>query len=173
MSRRRSGLSHRSGIRGIGNHRVPNYELPSKHPRADLPRPDRHCSVPAPGLDADNDVVIALTHIGSPEPGERGDRQQRRHLLRQPRWRASTPSSAATGHTNPASGFGLYIVPPGGSWPGPTTRSASTTRTATTHPGEVIFGLLPTEVAATTWCRKAGRYITWTCDRRGPDPSRP
>ena len=28
-------------ILGIGNHRVPSYELPEQHPRADLHRPDR------------------------------------------------------------------------------------------------------------------------------------
>lgn len=51
-------------ILGIGNHRVPNYELPSNIPGLTFSNPIDVAAEYAPDLKATSDVVIALTHIG-------------------------------------------------------------------------------------------------------------
>jgi 2',3'-cyclic-nucleotide 2'-phosphodiesterase (5'-nucleotidase family) len=51
-------------ILGIGNHRVPNYELPSNIPGLTFTNPISETQVRAPALKAGHDAVIALTHIG-------------------------------------------------------------------------------------------------------------
>jgi 2',3'-cyclic-nucleotide 2'-phosphodiesterase (5'-nucleotidase family) len=51
-------------ILGIGNHRVPNYELPSNIPGLTFTNPISETLTRAPVLHAANDVVVALTHIG-------------------------------------------------------------------------------------------------------------
>ena len=51
-------------ILGITNHRVPNYELPSNIVGLTFSNPIKTAQEEAPALSANNDVVIALTHIG-------------------------------------------------------------------------------------------------------------
>lgn len=51
-------------ILGITNHRVPNYELPSNIPGLTFSNPITTGQALAPKLKANNDVVVALTHIG-------------------------------------------------------------------------------------------------------------
>ncbi len=51
-------------ILGIGNHRVPNYELPSNIPGLTFTNPISTALQLVPQLKSENDVVIALTHIG-------------------------------------------------------------------------------------------------------------
>lgn len=51
-------------ILGITNHRVPNYELPSNIQGLTFSNPITTAQNDVPGLRANNDVVIALTHIG-------------------------------------------------------------------------------------------------------------
>ncbi len=49
---------------GIGNHRVPNYELPSNIPGLSFAYPITSAQENSDLLRPDNDIVIALTHIG-------------------------------------------------------------------------------------------------------------
>lgn len=51
-------------ILGITNHRVPNYELPSNIVGLTFSNPIDTAAADVPALRANNDVVIALTHIG-------------------------------------------------------------------------------------------------------------
>ena len=51
-------------VLGITNHRVPNYELPSNIPGLTFSNPIDKAAELAPVLAADNDAVVALTHIG-------------------------------------------------------------------------------------------------------------
>jgi 2',3'-cyclic-nucleotide 2'-phosphodiesterase (5'-nucleotidase family) len=51
-------------ILGLGNHRVPNYELPSNIVGLTFSNPITTAQNDVPALRANNDVVIALTHIG-------------------------------------------------------------------------------------------------------------
>ena len=72
-------------ILGITNHRVPNYELPSNIVGLTFTNPITTGQQYAPQLKANNDVVIALTHIGfTDQPQERRSRQQRRYQLGRP-----------------------------------------------------------------------------------------
>ncbi|HOT92852.1 MAG TPA: 5'-nucleotidase C-terminal domain-containing protein [Anaerolineae bacterium] len=54
-------------ILGIGNHRVPNYELPSNIPGLTFTNPITEAQARVPALRTENDVVVALTHIGFTE----------------------------------------------------------------------------------------------------------
>lgn len=54
-------------VLGIGNHRVPNYELPSNIPGLTFTNPITETEARVPALRAANDVVVALTHIGFTE----------------------------------------------------------------------------------------------------------
>jgi uncharacterized repeat protein (TIGR01451 family) len=54
-------------VLGIGNHRVPNYELPSNIPGLTFTNPITEAQARVPALRAANDVVVALTHIGFTE----------------------------------------------------------------------------------------------------------
>jgi len=51
-------------ILGIGNHRVPNYELPSNIVGLTFTNPIMAAQSRAPALKSQNDIVVALTHIG-------------------------------------------------------------------------------------------------------------
>jgi uncharacterized repeat protein (TIGR01451 family) len=51
-------------ILGLGNHRVPNYELPSNILGLTFTNPIDEAAARVPALDAANDAVVALTHIG-------------------------------------------------------------------------------------------------------------
>ncbi|MBI4928834.1 MAG: 5'-nucleotidase C-terminal domain-containing protein, partial [Anaerolineae bacterium] len=52
------------GILGIGNHRIPNYELPSNIPGLTFSNPLEKAAALVPGLDSTSELLIALTHIG-------------------------------------------------------------------------------------------------------------
>ncbi len=54
-------------ILGIGNHRIPNYELPSNIPGLTFTNPITEAQARVPALQATNDAVVALTHIGFTE----------------------------------------------------------------------------------------------------------
>ena len=54
-------------VLGIGNHRVPNYEMPSDIAGLTFTNPITEAQTRAPALKATNDIVIALTHIGFTE----------------------------------------------------------------------------------------------------------
>jgi 2',3'-cyclic-nucleotide 2'-phosphodiesterase (5'-nucleotidase family) len=54
-------------VLGIGNHRVPNYEMPSDILGLTFTNPVTEAQGRAPALKAANDIVIALTHIGFTE----------------------------------------------------------------------------------------------------------
>ena len=51
-------------VLGIGNHRVPNYELPSNILGLTFTNPITEAATQVPSLRSENDVVVALTHIG-------------------------------------------------------------------------------------------------------------
>ena len=54
-------------VLGIGNHRVPNYEMPSDILGLTFTNPITEAQNRAPALKAANDIVVALTHIGFTE----------------------------------------------------------------------------------------------------------
>jgi len=107
-------------ILGIGNHRVPNYELPSNIPGLTFSDPLTKAQELSDQLRPSNDVVIALTHIGFTEDPKsvEVDKNVDTNLAK-----TVTGLDAIVGghsHTNPASGFGpskylpTYVVDPDG-----------------------------------------------------------
>lgn len=95
-------------ILGIGNHRVPNYELPSNIPGLTFFDPIVTAQQAVPGLRANNDVVISLNHIGFTEDPKsvEVDKNVDTNFV------ANVPGVdaviSAHSHTNPATGFGAY-----------------------------------------------------------------
>jgi 5'-nucleotidase len=100
--------SVRVAILGIGNHRVPNYELPSNIPGLTFSNPISKTQELSDQLRASNDIVLALTHIGFTEnPGSvEIDTNVDTNLAKI----VSGVDLIIGGHshTNPATGFGPY-----------------------------------------------------------------
>jgi 2',3'-cyclic-nucleotide 2'-phosphodiesterase/3'-nucleotidase len=95
-------------ILGIGNHRVPNYELPSNIPGLTFSDPIARTQELSTLLRPTNDVLIALTHIGFTEnpASVEVDANVDTNLVA-----LTTGIDAVIGghsHTNPATGFGTY-----------------------------------------------------------------
>jgi 2',3'-cyclic-nucleotide 2'-phosphodiesterase (5'-nucleotidase family) len=95
-------------ILGIGNHRIPQYELPSNIPGLTFTNPITKAQQLSTALGATNDVVIALTHIGFTEnpASVEVDANVDTNLVA-----TVTGLDAVVGghsHTNPATGFGAY-----------------------------------------------------------------
>ncbi len=95
-------------ILGIGNHRIPIYELPSNIPGLTFTNPIVETQNRAPALKAANDAVIALTHIGFTEDPKsvEVDANVDTNLAA-----VTTGVDVIIGshsHTNPTTGFGDY-----------------------------------------------------------------
>lgn len=95
-------------ILGIGNHRIPNYELPSNIPGLTFTDPLVKAQELSDLLNPTNDVVIALTHIGFTEDPKsvEVDKNVDTNMAS-----SITGLDAIIGghsHTNPATGFGAY-----------------------------------------------------------------
>ncbi len=95
-------------ILGIGNHRIPNYELPSNIPGLTFSNPLAKAQELADQLSPTNDVVVALTHIGFAENPSSVEVDTNVDVNM-----AMTVSGLDTiigghSHTNPATGFGAY-----------------------------------------------------------------
>ena len=95
-------------ILGIGNHRIPNYELPSNIPGLTFTDPIAKTQELADLLNPTNDVVIALTHIGFTEDPKsvEVDANVDTNLAM-----VTSGVDAIIGghsHTDPSKGFGLY-----------------------------------------------------------------
>lgn len=152
----------RVAILGIGNHRVPNYELPSNIPGLSFPNPITTAATWAPALKAQNDVVIALTHIGfttNPASVEVDDNVDT--------YLADNVNNidviiGSHSHTSPKTGFGPYkFLPTMLGSPDGTPVLVTQAYRYNTFLGEVVVGLLPKAGKAGAYdiVSKAGRYI--------------
>jgi 2',3'-cyclic-nucleotide 2'-phosphodiesterase (5'-nucleotidase family) len=153
----------RVAILGIGNHRVPSYELPSNIPGLSFLNPIDTAAEYAPMLAQRNDVVIALTHIGfttnpaSVEVDENVDT-----FLAQSVDDIDVIIGSHS-HTNPASGFGDYkFLPTILGSPDATPVLVTQAYRYNTTLGEVVIGLLPKSDVKGAYevISQAGRYIT-------------
>lgn len=95
-------------VMGIGNHRIPNYELPSNIPGLTFTNPISKALELSAVLAPDNDAVVALTHIGFTEmPGSvEVDNNVDTYMA------ANVPGIdlilGGHSHTNPVTGYGAY-----------------------------------------------------------------
>jgi 2',3'-cyclic-nucleotide 2'-phosphodiesterase (5'-nucleotidase family) len=152
-------------ILGIGNHRVPNYELPSNIVGLTFTDPIVEAQRLAPGLKAANDAVIALTHIGftsNPKSVE-VDTKVDTNLAAQ-----TTGVDVIIGghsHTDPsrqtdASGDYLYL-PAFVAAPDNTPVLINQAYRYNSYLGQVVLGMLP-EAGGWRVIARAGRYIPVT-----------
>jgi 2',3'-cyclic-nucleotide 2'-phosphodiesterase/3'-nucleotidase len=146
-------------ILGIGNHRVPNYELPSNIPGLTFTNPITETTMRAPALKAGHDAVIALTHIGfttNPKSVEVDDNVDT-NLAAQ-----TTGVDAIIGghsHTNPAAPETPYKYLPAfvGNPSGAPVIINHAYRYNNTL-GTVVLGLLPKTGGGYNVVARAGRY---------------
>ncbi|NVN92197.1 MAG: 5'-nucleotidase C-terminal domain-containing protein [Desulfuromonadales bacterium] len=150
-------------IMGIGNHLVPQFELPSNIPGLSFSNPLTRAQTLSNSLRATNDVVIALTHIGFTEnpSSSEVDSNVDTNLAA-----TVTGLNAIIGghsHTNPASGFGNYkylptiLADPDGR-PVVTTQAYRYNNTL----GEVVMGLRARIGGGYDVVSQTGRYLTVT-----------
>ncbi len=95
-------------ILGIGNHRIPNYELPSNIPGLTFTNPLSKAQELSDALRGTNDVVIALTHIGFTEDPKSVEVDANVDTNMAATVTGLDAIIGGHSHTNPASGFGNY-----------------------------------------------------------------
>jgi 2',3'-cyclic-nucleotide 2'-phosphodiesterase/3'-nucleotidase/5'-nucleotidase len=159
-------------ILGIGNHRVPNYELPSNIPGLTFSDPILKTQELSTLLRPTNDVVIALTHIGFTEnpSSVEIDANVDTNLVAQ-----TSGLDAVIGghsHTNPASGFGAYkflpsIVADADGNPVVINQAYRYNNTL----GEVVIGLQAKVGGGYEVVSQTGRYLTVSLTGTAENPA--
>lgn len=147
-------------ILGIGNHRVPNYELPSNIPGLTFTNPIDKAQELSNLLRGSNDVLIGLTHIGfTDNPGSvEIDNNVDTYM-------AANVTGLDTiigghSHTNPAIGFGPYkFLPTIVSGPAGNPVLINQAYRYNNTLGEIILGLRPNGNGGYVVVTEAGRYI--------------
>jgi 2',3'-cyclic-nucleotide 2'-phosphodiesterase (5'-nucleotidase family) len=147
-------------ILGIGNHRIPNYELPSNIPGLTFTNPIAKAQELATTLDPTNDVVIALTHIGFAEDPKSVEVDTNVDVNM-----AMTVSGLDTiigghSHTNPATGFGAYkYLPTIIASPDNTPVTVSQAYRYNNTLGTIVIGVRPDGNGGWEVVSNTGRYI--------------
>jgi 2',3'-cyclic-nucleotide 2'-phosphodiesterase (5'-nucleotidase family) len=158
-------------VLGIGNHRVPSYELPSNIPGLTFTGPIQAGLDYAPTLQTENDAVIALTHIGfttDPKSVEVDTNVDTYFATQVPGVDAIIGGHS---HTNPASGFGPYkFLPTFVAGPNNAPVLITQAYRYNTNLGEVVLGLLPDGSGGYTVVSRAGRYIPVSTAASGATP---
>jgi 2',3'-cyclic-nucleotide 2'-phosphodiesterase (5'-nucleotidase family) len=150
-------------ILGITNHRVPNYELPSNILGLTFSNPITTGQLFAPQLKADDDVVIALTHIGfttNPKSVEVDENVDTNFAAQVPGVDAIV---GAHSHTNPASPEAPYKQLPtyvGG--PSNTPVIINQAYRYNNTLGEIIIGVRAKAGGGYEVVSRAGEYISVT-----------
>lgn len=148
-------------ILGIGNHRVPNYELPSNIPGLTFTDPLVRAQELSSALEPTNDIVIALTHIGFTEDPKsvEVDKNVDTNMAK-----TVTGLDAIIGghsHTNPATGFGTAkylpnLVVDTNGFPVIINHAYRYNNTL----GEIFIGLKPKAGGGYDVVSRAGQYIS-------------
>jgi 2',3'-cyclic-nucleotide 2'-phosphodiesterase (5'-nucleotidase family) len=139
---------------------VPSYELPSNILGLTFTDPIQAGIDYAPDLQDDNDVVIALTHIGfttDPKSVEVDNNVDTYFAAQVPDVDAVIGGHS---HTNPATGFGPYkFLPTYVAGPNNVPVIINQAYRYNTNLGEVVLGLLPDGMGGYKVVSRAGRYI--------------
>jgi len=157
----------RVAILGIGNHRVPSYELPSNIPGLSFLNPIDTAAEYAPMLAQRNDVVIALTHIGFTTNPDSVEVDENVDTFLAQSVDNIDVIIGSHSHTNPARGFGDYkFLPTILGSPDATPVLVTQAYRYNTTLGEVVIGLLPKSDVKGAYevVSQAGRYITVPID---------
>jgi len=157
-------------ILGIGNHRIPQYELPSNIPGLTFTNPITETQNRAPALQAAYDGVVALTHIGFTEDPKsvEVDENVDTNLAAQ-----TTGVDVIIGghsHTDPSKGYGNYKYLP--TFVGSADNMPVLINQAyryNSYLGEVVLGMRPDGMGGYEVAARAGKYIAVTTAIT-PDP---
>lgn len=159
----RSNGDLRVAILGIGNHRIPNYELPSNIVGLTFSNPISKAMELAPLLDSANDAVIALTHIGftgNPSSVEVDANVDTELAAMTPGIDAVIGGHSHTDPTRQTSASGPYLyLPAFVAGPNNTPVIVSQANRYNTYLGELVLGLLPKSYGGYEVVARAGRSI--------------
>jgi 2',3'-cyclic-nucleotide 2'-phosphodiesterase (5'-nucleotidase family) len=148
-------------ILGIGNHRVPNYELPSNIPGLTFTNPIDKAQELSDALGATNDVVLGLTHIGFTENPGSVEIDNNVDTYMAANVTGLDVIIGGHSHTNPATGFGLYkFLPTIVSGPDNTPVLINHAYRYNNTLGEVVLGMRPDGSGGWELASRAGRYIS-------------
>lgn len=148
-------------ILGIGNHRIPNYELPSNIPGLTFTSPIDTAQYLADELGPSNDVVIALTHIGFTENPSSVEVDTNVDTAMATQVYGLDAIIGGHSHTNPSSGFGLTkYLPTIMAGPDNVPVIVNTAYRYNNSLGEVIIGLRPKDGGGYEVVSRAGNYIS-------------
>ena len=157
-----TGIPLKVAILGITNHRVPNYELPSNILGLTFSDPIAKAAELVPDLQANNDVVLAMTHIGFTENPSSVEIDANVDTNLAATVNGIDAIIGSHSHTNPATGFGdykylpTYVASPNGT-PDLITQAYRYNNTL----GEVVIGLR-SNGASYDVVSRTGRYLTVT-----------
>ncbi len=150
-------------ILGIGNHRIPNYELPSNIPGLTFSNPIDVAQEYAPTLQAENDAVIALTHIGFTTDPKSVEVDNNVDTVFAAQVSGVDAVIGGHSHTDPSRGFGPYRwLPTFIQGPDNAPVIVSQANRYNTYLGEVILGMLPDGEGGYETVARTGRYIPVT-----------
>ena len=148
-------------ILGIGNHRVPNYELPSNIPGLTFTNPIDKAQELSDLLRPINDVVLALTHIGFTENPGSVEIDNNVDTYMAANVTGLDTIIGAHSHTNPASGFSPYkFLPTFVQGPDNTPVLINQAYRYNNTLGEVVLGMRPDGDGGYEVASRAGRYIS-------------
>ena len=147
-------------VLGIGNHRVPQYELPSNIPGLTFTNPITEAQNRAPALKAANDVVVALTHIGFTTDPKSVEVDENVDTNLAAQTNGIDAIIGAHSHTNPTTGQDPYkFLPTYVGAPNNTPVIINQAQSYNYFLGEVVLGLLPKRVVATmSWLARRPRH---------------
>jgi 2',3'-cyclic-nucleotide 2'-phosphodiesterase (5'-nucleotidase family) len=148
-------------VLGIGNHRVPNYELPSNIRGLTFTDPIARAQELSDALRNTNDVVLALTHIGFTENPNSVEVDTQVDTAMAASVTGLDLIIGGHSHTNPASGFGAYkFLPTLVVGPDNTPVLINHAYRYNNTLGEVVLGMRPDGNGGYEVASRAGRYIS-------------
>jgi 2',3'-cyclic-nucleotide 2'-phosphodiesterase/3'-nucleotidase len=158
-------------ILGIGNHRVPSYELPSNIPGLSFPNPLDTAQEYADLLRPTNDAVVALTHIGFTEDPASVEVDANVDTNMAAVVSGLDAIIGAHSHTNPVYAFGNYkFLPTFVGGPDNTPVIINQAYRYNTYLGEVILGMRLKAGGGYEVASRAGRYIAVSASTTVEDP---
>jgi 2',3'-cyclic-nucleotide 2'-phosphodiesterase (5'-nucleotidase family) len=147
-------------ILGIGNHRVPNYELPSNIPGLTFADPVAKAQELSDALRSNNDVVLALTHIGFTENPDSVEVDTRVDTAVAANVTGLDAVIGGHSHTDPSKSFGAFkFLPTFVGGPNNTPVLINHAYRYNNTLGEVVLGMRPDGNGGYEVASRAGRYI--------------
>lgn len=159
-------------ILGIGNHRVPSYELPSNIPGLSFSNPITTGATYGPMLQKSNDVVLALTHIGFTQDPKSVEVDDNVDTAFAANVRGVDAVIGGHSHTNPTTGFGdTKYLPTIVAGPDNTPVPVTQANRYNTFLGELSLGLLPNGSGGYEVVASSGRSIKVDAAATVEDPT--